>query len=137
MSNYYATARSNYFKVKDIPGFKEWAQGHGLEVFDGRGKDATFFAIGGTESGWPSSAYNEKTGECEEIDFNAELQAHLADGQVAILMEGGAEAMRYVIGIAQAIMPGKPVLTLSLQDIYKIASEQFEVDAATISACEY
>ena len=34
MANYYATARSNYFAVKDEQAFREWADGLGLMILE-------------------------------------------------------------------------------------------------------
>ena len=34
MANYYATARSNYFAVKDEKAFREWADFLGLTILD-------------------------------------------------------------------------------------------------------
>ncbi len=136
MSNYYAACRSNYLKVKDPDAFKVWADSSQLEVWEHNGT----FAIGGADpdgAGWPSAIYDEAKGEYTEINVAGELQAHLADGQVAILMESGAEGARYIVGVAQAITPGKPVITISLDDIYEIASEQFGIEPNTITACEY
>jgi len=36
MANYYATARSNYFKVKDADAFKAWCLRSSLEVLEGK-----------------------------------------------------------------------------------------------------
>lgn len=39
MANYYATARSNYFAVKDEMTFRQWAEFAGLKVLDPDHKD--------------------------------------------------------------------------------------------------
>ena len=35
MANYYATARSSYFKVKDMEAFKNWCRSLDIEPIDG------------------------------------------------------------------------------------------------------
>ena len=39
MANYYATARSNYFKVKDLEAFREWCRSLEIEPIDGGPSD--------------------------------------------------------------------------------------------------
>ena len=63
MANYYASARSNYFQVKDSKVFEEWVDSiPGLGIFTKQGDSATLYAIydnGGDACGWPS--YDMKT----------------------------------------------------------------------------
>ena len=46
MANWYGTARSNYFQVKDKDAFLKWADGRGLGVFKNK-ESADLFAIYG------------------------------------------------------------------------------------------
>lgn len=47
------------------------------------------------DGGLPSNRYDEETDGYVDIDLAKELAEHLAEGQVAILMECGAEKLRY------------------------------------------
>lgn len=130
MANYYATARSNYFAVKDAAAFLAWAKSRQLAVWDQAQVDGTLlYAIGPDEhddsGSWPTYLYDEETDEELEVNVPDELVEHLADGYVAVLMEAGAEKRRYVNGYAVAIHSSGEVVSLSLDDIYQKAKEAF------------
>jgi len=98
MANWYGHSRSNYFKVTDVSAFTAWASGLGLQVED---NGAGLFAVfGDSEGWWPSGRWDEDAQEHVDVDFPAELQSHLAAGEVAILMTAGAEKLRYLTGHA-------------------------------------
>ena len=123
MANFYATARSNYFKVKDLEAFKKHAGKMCLEVHeDGDGlvmvhPDECRIDCGG----WPSSFYGEL--EDSEFDVADEISQHLADGEVAIFMESGHEKLRYVSGIALAINSAGETKKVDMDDIHGLAKE--------------
>jgi hypothetical protein len=131
MANYYATARSNYFAVKDEMTFRQWAESIGLMVFEPTHANVTSdgirrFAIApgdGDECGWFCTRYNEETDEHDEVDVPRELAAHLRDGEVAVLMEVGSEKLRYLRGYASAINSAGKSVHISLEGIYKIATK--------------
>lgn len=133
MANYYGIARTNYFKVKDETKFREWAQGLHCEVLDDGEAPHTFGLICPDETGIPSSRENEQTGEWEDVDFTGELARHLKPGHVAVIMESGHEARRYVTGYATAVNHKGKVVRLSLTDIYALAKPL----GKHITPCEY
>lgn len=53
-----------------------------------------------------------------EIDLPAELAGHLAEGQVAVLEEAGAEKLRYLSAHAVAVNAKGETIHLDLSDIY-------------------
>lgn len=126
MANYYATARSNYFAVKDETAFREWAESIGLMVFEPTFAHVTAdgisrFAIApdnGDECGWFCHRYNEETDEHDDVDLTKELAAHLKDGEVAVLIEVGSEKLRYLRGYATAVNSAGKTVHLSLEGIY-------------------
>jgi hypothetical protein len=129
MANYYATARSNYFAVKDEKVFREWTSLIGLTILEPTHHDKVADGVprygitpgDGDDSGWPTLRYNEETDDYDDIDLPGQLSAHLADDEVAILMEVGNEKLRYVSGSAVAVNnQGKSVL-LNLGTIYQKA----------------
>jgi hypothetical protein len=144
MANYYATTRSNYFKVKDPEAFNAWAKRRCLEVWNqrtekGNDRDPTMFAIASDDpdgAGWPHSSYDEETDEEEEFDIADELPTHLADKQVAILMEAGAEKQRYIIGYAIAVHANGKTAMLRLSNIYDLARKEFGEDIE-MTECEW
>lgn len=125
MANWYGTARSNYFKVKDAEAFKVWAaQFDAIELWD----DERGFGLGDTDEGyWPSSVYNDETGEDRDIDFVHELSEHLTEDSVAVLMSAGAEKLRYITGYAVAVNHKGELVEVSLDDIYELATAKFGI----------
>ena len=130
MANYYATARSNYFAVKDETTFRKWAESLGLEILepthhnkvaDGIRRHGITPGNGDDSGGWPTSRYDEESDQCEAIDVAAQLSAHLADGEVAILMEVGHEKLRYLSGSAVAVNHKGETAVVELDDIYEAA----------------
>lgn len=134
MANYYATARSNYFRVKDSITFESWVESRQtLGTFKKDVGGETLYAIyddGGDANGWP--LYDVETDE--PIDLAAELAEHLVDGEVAVLFEVGAEKLRYVLGSAVAVRSDGKVLQLHLNEIYQMIFEEWGV---TTNAAEY
>ena len=127
MANYEATARSNYFRVKDAKAFEEFIDGfESFEIVpDSEGRYALIDRDG---TGLPSSRYSMEEDEWVECDFVVLLAEHLADHEVAILMEVGHEASRYVAGHAIALNNEGKVVQLNLSDIYGLALKEFGVE---------
>src|SRR6185312_6909258 len=97
MANWYGSARSNYFRVKDTDAFLRWAERRGLGIFkNDQAPDILAIHPGDTtdSGGWPSYDLENE----EELDLVSELAEHLAPGQIAILLEIGAEKLRYLTG---------------------------------------
>jgi hypothetical protein len=131
MADYHATTRSNYFRVKDATAFKQWCDNLNLEVWPHtmtNHPSDTFYAISadtGDCSGWPTFRWDDEIQEHLEIDLAAELADWLDSRDVAILLEAGAEALRYVNGFATAVHPNGRTHSLSLDDIYHRAADAF------------
>jgi hypothetical protein len=119
MADFYRRARSNYFRVKDIAKFKQWAESiDGLEVLHDD-DDGTVGLL--SEDGWPLWRTDEETEEEKKMDVGEEVAKHLQEGSVAIFLEIGAEAMRYLAGRALAINSKGETRTVDLRDIYEQA----------------
>ena len=128
MANYYATARSNYFAVKNEKAFREWADGLGLTILeqqeinsDGIPRFGISPGDDGDSGGWPTSTSDAETGDCEDIDVADQLAAHLADDEVAVLLEAGSEKLRYVTGTAVAVNHKGEHVILTIESIYESA----------------
>jgi hypothetical protein len=127
MANYYASARSNYFEVKDEEAFlAEMNKIPGIEV-DGVtfSDDVKRFCILGDDAdgaGWTSFYLDEDDNEVE-VDLPMVVADHLKDDEVAIFMEVGAEKLRYVIGYAVAVNNEGDIRTVSLDEIYNLGRE--------------
>ena len=119
MANYVATARTNYFQVKDDDKFDADLEGFSLEVEkDNEGNFMLYIADG---DGW-GPRWNEKRDEYEDEDIMDVVAKHLADDWVAVFMESGAEKARYVSGYAVAVNNKGERETVSLDNIYPLAA---------------
>lgn len=139
MANWYGSARSNYFRVKDDTAFRAMAKSVGLGVWE-NDEDKSLLAVyplDNDSGGWPSSKFNEATNDYDEIDLADEIAPHLAEGEVAVLMEVGAEKLRYLSGTAIAVNHKGETTAVSLDDIYALAAKTFKVDVEDITACTY
>ncbi len=119
MANYYGSARSNYFRVKDMDRFRAVMAKCGVDIVTGtgRGKKGKVALLANGDSGWDSSYVD---GNGKDIDFNIIdiVALHLRDGEVAIFMSIGYENLRYLTGDAVAINSRKECVAISLSDIY-------------------
>jgi hypothetical protein len=126
MANYYATARSNYVRVRDVDAFRAWAESRGLEVMEGKPTEgAASFMLAPSSwdgAGWPSAVYDDDAGDWIDIDIYAEAAEHLVDDDVFVFMEAGAEKLRYVVGVAVAVNARGESASVSLNDIYAQAA---------------
>lgn len=132
MANYYGSWRSNIFQVKDEEAFQTWAAL--VCETDVRGRKDGVCLLQDQQSdcgGLPSDRINPDTDDFEDINFLEELGEHLADGSVAIVMESGAEKLRYIVGQAYAIINVDGVVdikAIDLGDIYKLAKDSWGID---------
>jgi len=152
MADWVGVARSNYFAVNDERSFLEWAKKRNLRVmkrpaqgrrFADNSRAFTQFAVESEDEGgpWPSFEEDqnllEDGGMPREIDIQTELAQHLKEGEIAVLMEVGAEGAKYLSGTAYAVDHRGTVIRISLRDIYSRAAEVFGVSADQISECSY
>lgn len=138
MANYYASARSNYFAVKDYDKFMAWVNtlpdvgvwkqelSSAQDLVDDAPPRFALYDNGFDACGWPTFRWSELEDEHgvplddQDFDILEELAPHLADGEVAVLMEVGAETLRYLTGYAIAVNSKGEKLGISLDDIYEI-----------------
>jgi hypothetical protein len=118
MANYYATTRSNYFRVTDATAFEAWCRKRFLDFwtkqYEGIGLR---YAVSGNETGWP---YYDSDDDAE-IDFTSELATHLDPRDVAVLIEIGSEKLRYLVGRATAVHHDGLTVDVDLEEIYERA----------------
>ena len=123
MADYIAHFRTNAFWTKDPVAFIDWvATIPGLEAHrkDPERDDSAFtLYCDGSEP--------QFTEDDVMIDLSVELAKHLADNEVAILIETGHEKLRYLVGTAQAVHADGRTIALSLCDIYRMAENAFGV----------
>jgi hypothetical protein len=133
MANWYGSARSNYFRVKDKDKFVQWVESiAGLELIeDGEGRVGL---LSNDESGgWPCFGYDEEAEDHLDIEVFDEVAAHLEEGSVAVFLEAGAEKLRYITGHAVAVNSKGDTVAVALCDIYRLA----ESLGNEVTAAEY
>jgi len=133
MANWYGTARSNYFTVKDKKAFSLWLEKFpDLEVRSKQQRDEPeYFMIFSTcpdTGGWPSWMWaDDENVEDEYVNLVDEISPHLNHGQICVLMEAGAEKLRYISGNAVAFNSLGEYTEIVLSDIYDKAYDVFKI----------
>lgn len=127
MANYYGQARTNYFAVKDGKAFEEEMANLPVEVITQTTKDGRTlygFLDGNQDgAGLETLIWDEDTDEERELDWTEILARHLADNEVAIVMEVGHEKYRYLSGYAFAVNNKGEVRDINLDSITELARE--------------
>lgn len=132
MANYYASARSNYFEVKDPEAFKaEMDDYGGFELIEEQKGFCFLF-----DEGIINDTYDEEKEDYVEIDWCDIFKRHLKKYQVVVFMEAGAEKLRYINGFAVAYSWTGEAVSIGLNNIYEMAQEEFGGDAK-ISLAQY
>lgn len=123
MADYYAKAASNTFVVTDEAAFH--ATMAEVDLVSDRapsGEAGRVYVYSESDHGtWPSERYDPETDDYVPLDIPALIARYLADGQVAVLKEAGAEKARYVGGVAIAINAAGETETVDLDEIYERA----------------
>ena len=129
MANYYASSRTNYFKVKDLEKFKNELKTFGdeLDIYTDSG-DRGLCIIDNLGDGFPSDYYNEESEDYHDIDWGDFFSRHLVENHVAVIMEAGAEKLRYINGYASAYTWDGRSTHISLEEIYDKAIAEFGSD---------
>jgi hypothetical protein len=131
MANYYATVRTNYFKVKKpkAKAFQRWCAKRFLQCWTQQHPDGrTLYALS-AENGWPS--WDPQTNR--DFDILTEITRHL-DGYVAVFIEIGFEKLRSIEGQAIAVHPDGRTVSINISDIYDNAREAFGPDVTITEA---
>jgi hypothetical protein len=131
MANYYASERTNYFRVKDEVAFRQFADRFNLTVIDD--SEGRFGLLPGnyTDDGtFPT--YLPDTDE--DFDFLAALSEHLEKGSIAVRVQAGAEKLRYICGFAEAINHQGKTCHVSINSIYDLAAKEL---GGEVTVAEY
>ena len=136
MANYSATSRSSYFCVKNRAAFDEWLATvayNDLTVLET--DDPLRVGLNATNGDCSGFSIEFEDEDGESRNLLEELAKHLADGEVAVLMEAGSEKCRYIVGFAVAVMAdptadgGFKILEVNLNDIYGLVRKNWGVEA--------
>jgi hypothetical protein len=134
MANHEGIGRTNYFRVRDPESFRAaiaTLSGVSLETEpegrfcllsdnpDGGGWSVTAAPADDTDADLDSLDPSEE----EPLDLAEFLAGHLAEGEVAIIIESGHEQHSYCSGWALAVNAAGETRRVSLNDIYGLARE--------------
>ena len=124
--------------MKDRKRFEEFCKKWGLTLIEKCEKEPTglvgfIVEEGDGFGGLPSGYVDEETEDYVEADAVEELALHLKAGEVAIVMECGAEKLRYVSGWAVAINSKGERETVDLCQIY----DKAKTLGKNMTRCEY
>lgn len=139
MADYRATARSNYFKVKDEEAFETFCGKIGVEMITKDGRVGFICSLDPDCGAPPSSMYSEDVGDHIEIDLCEAISQHLVEGEVAIIVEAGHEKFNYVSGSAIAVNSKGKVCFVDINEIYDLAVKKLgekKLTLKTISRAE-
>lgn len=130
MANYYASCRSNYFRVEDIEAFKALMEEHECKVLfrpdpEDPGKELVGFYVDDMDSGALPNYDNENE---EEIDLIDEISRHLQENEVCVVQEVGAEKMRYLNGYSIAVNAAGEKLGVDIWDVYALVKTEWGVE---------
>lgn len=142
MANWYGSARSNYFKVRDLDLFKQEFEELCDIVVREDGTVGVFPNDYTDDGSFPSYRTEVGTDEAgdeyeDDVEFNfvEAVSKHLTEDSIAIFMCAGAEKLRYISGWAEAINHKGERKTICLCDILSLAKETWP--NATITDCSY
>jgi len=158
MANWYGAARSNYVRVVDEDMFRAQMKRLGLHVFEAcGGNKMKKFGVSPSpyseDGSWPSFIFNfEVPGLADDegddvveeehtFEFETDVMPYVEVGQVLVVMQAGAEKLRYITGSASAFVrraSGEVEVTyLGIDEIYSRAADQFEIPESEITPAEY
>jgi len=130
MADWYGHARSNYFRVKDQDAFADLCEKWNVTFIIDKDNPELVGFICETDSGslpnYRCEEHEDLEGNIQEFDYDFDdflekLSLHLEEGEIAIMIECGAEKLRYITGVAYAINSKGETVIVSLNDIYEKA----------------
>jgi hypothetical protein len=113
MAHSWESSLSNYFKLKDIQAFKAWLADiqHVTIAYE---QDGSIAIMGEYFGGWPDCRGQDHI----SFDFVGELSGFLAEGEIAVLINVGAEDGQHICGSAVAVDNRGRRTRITLSDIY-------------------
>lgn len=127
MADWYGSARSNYFKVRDNEAFKVFISSNLPSMIAEHDTTDNTWWIRADDYGngglnW--TIYDEDLNSDDSVNAIDEFASHLHQGEVAIFFEVGAEKLRYITGNALAIAWTGDITEINLNDIYELVAKK-------------
>lgn len=123
MANWCGSCRSNYFKVKDRAAFENFLAQYEAQLIEGEDGRVGFYST--SEFGEVPYRWDDDE---DHISILYEISSQLAEGEVCVIEEIGAEKLRYLTGKAWAISWEGVIVNVDIGEIYQRASEAFGVE---------
>lgn len=138
MANWYGSARTNYVRIKDMPGLEQALEPFGVRIgHHPSHDDFVCLDTSGSEDGdFPSYAIDED-GKEYEFSFEEHVVPYLAEGQVLIATSAGAEKLRYITGWAGAYAWDGRTHFINISQIAEEAAKAFGMDPRQIASATY
>lgn len=129
MADWYGTARSNYFKVRDNKAFEVFMQNLLSMTAEHNDVDNTWWIRTDDygNGGFDWTVYDEDLEPDDSVNAMDEFASHLQEGEVAIFLEAGAEKLRYITGNALSIAWTGEITEINLADIYEFVAEKYGI----------
>lgn len=148
MANWYGYARSNYVKVKNVAEAISDLECFDIEVDVHPTLENYIALFGSSDNGgfqFTACTYEDEDAEESglealeiELDIAEWCKNNLCEGQVLVLVEVGAEKLRYLTGWSSAYTWDGRHLTVSLDStLRKLIAEQWGFDPETIAPPTY
>lgn len=140
MSDYYATAQTNYFKVSNLEGLKNAISNFDIILLSNAATldnpDSDFALISDNDGGWSTLIHTAENDEVIDFNFHEHVMTFVNDNVIVVAVESGAENGRQPIGLATAFIKNNDVIkevNISTNDIYDLAAKEFNVDRHSIT----
>lgn len=139
MANYYGAARSNYVRIKDMPGLVEALKPWPIIISPKNDNplNVCFLSDDPDGAGWPSRCWDDGDNDETEWDTTKFIAPFMEPDQVLIIEEAGHEKLRYVTGWAEATRSDGRQVFVNINDIYDKAAAVFEIPRANITEATY
>ncbi len=139
MANYCGAARSNYVRIENREGLRQSLEPFAIDLNEKQQEGEHFCCFLSTtdSGGWPDFVEDDEGNELE-FSFEELVMPYVKEGECLVVMESGAEKLRYIIGCASALVrkgDKMEVVSLTLNDIYQLAKDNLGV--TNITDCSY
>jgi hypothetical protein len=126
MADWYGSSRTNYIKFKDLDGLKKALEPFPVTFVAGIGERAgTYYLTSLDETGSLYRSYQDENDEQIFFDFAEHVCPYMEDDQILVVIEVGAERLRYLTGDAAAYNAAGEFVVINLNHIYDRAKEVF------------
>lgn len=139
MATYTGVGRSNTFAVKDVAKLAAVMEQYGVELVDRGGNRVTLFADPAGDGSWTQMRCDDDGDGTDDdlVHIPTLVAEHLLDGEVAVFDHCGAEKRRYLDANSTAVFSDGRTVSISLDDVYQAAADEFGVAVEKISTAAY